>query len=318
MEPEDLIIRYFTGELSAEEQEQLLAVLESDSGAMEVFREYSEMQQSMPVKDNDYTVAYKEFLEKAVPAERKARTVKVMPAISLAAAAVAAILFVVYFTLPQKQESTFFAAIGQNESLQLPDNSEVQLHLGSELAYITDFTENREVVLRKGEAYFEVEKDTAHPFRVTTPDAVITVHGTGFNVKIDSMNHTTSVTVLHGKVSVAAKESNEIEYLGKKQKAVLAQGAKFFTKPENASENELSWFTNKLVFKSCPMPEVIQSLNNHFGSNLVIEGNSLDSCKLNATIDDPDLQEIIEMLKVAFEVQLTKKDNKQILKGPGC
>src|ERR1700738_4424293 len=64
--------------------------------------------------------------------------------------------------------SEFVARLGARTKLVLPDNSQVWLNSGSRLNYQNDFnTYSREVEL-EGEAYFDVAKDSEHPFIVHT------------------------------------------------------------------------------------------------------------------------------------------------------
>jgi len=318
IDPEELVIGYYTNKLTAQEQERLLSLLQSDPAVEQMFREYSAMQSSLPAKEIDYTSAYGEFLSKIEDEKPKGKTISLYRISAAVAAVAATVLVALYMVIPGKTEFTTVLASTEIKEVKLPDNSVVNINAGTDMAYSSEFAGDRSILLNKGEAYFEVATDSLHPFVVETPDAVIRVLGTGFNVKIDSLKHTTAVTVLHGKVSVAGKENNKAKILIMNQKATLVQGADEFSEPAVANINELAWQTNKLVFKSCPMPEVVETLNSFFGCKLEIQGSDLDSCRVNATINEPDLQEILGMLKLAFDVELIKKNNKQILKGPGC
>jgi transmembrane sensor len=95
---------------------------------------------------------------------------------------------------------------GGKYSVRLPDGTRVWLNAASTLHYPTSFTgaANREVEL-KGEAYFEVAKDAAHPFRVRVDDkAGVEVLGTQFNVNAYAEAR---VVLVEGKVKVGGRES---------------------------------------------------------------------------------------------------------------
>ena len=83
--------------------------------------------------------------------------------------------------------------------LTLPYGSTVWLNAGAELSYPVTFGRRREVRL-KGEGYFEVAHDAAHPFVVTTGKVATRVVGTEFNV--DATGDTPRITLVSGRVDV--------------------------------------------------------------------------------------------------------------------
>ena len=95
------------------------------------------------------------------------------------------------------------APLGKRASVTLPDSSTVVLNAGSTLRYVSIYgATDREVQLR-GEAYFVVRHDAAHPFRVRANNAVIQDVGTRFVVRAYDDAHGTIVVVAEGAVGVA-------------------------------------------------------------------------------------------------------------------
>lgn len=73
--------------------------------------------------------------------------------------------------------------LGSRTEAILPDGTHVWLNSGTELSFMYDKRKGvREAVL-DGEAYFEVMRDTLHPFVVETKELSVKVLGTKFNVK---------------------------------------------------------------------------------------------------------------------------------------
>jgi transmembrane sensor len=91
--------------------------------------------------------------------------------------------------------------------LTLPDNSNIQLMPGSSISYIQPFGQNfREINLR-GEAFFNVAKDSLHPFIVYAGGISTKVLGTQFLVTAFSKENTIRVALFSGKVFVEPADS---------------------------------------------------------------------------------------------------------------
>jgi len=77
-------------------------------------------------------------------------------------------------------------AVGQRDSIILSDGSKVILGPGSELTVSAAYAAGTREVTVRGDAFFEVKHDAAHPFTVRTADALIQDIGTAFTVHSDS------------------------------------------------------------------------------------------------------------------------------------
>ena len=126
------------------------------------------------------------------------------------AAAAAGILLVSLATLAgaywlgsHARVQTFATGHGEERSLQLPDNTLVQLD--SDSAITIRFNEGqRRVVVDRGQAFFKVSKDPARPFSVQVGDSLIRDIGTAFNVYQRTVD--TTVTVAEGRAVDAGGE----------------------------------------------------------------------------------------------------------------
>ena len=66
--------------------------------------------------------------------------------------------------------------------ITLPDGTTVKLNANTRIEYPQHFSAGTREVRLSGEAFFEVTKDTLHPFRIETINAAVEVLGTSFNV----------------------------------------------------------------------------------------------------------------------------------------
>lgn len=90
---------------------------------------------------------------------------------------------------------------GGHFSLQLPDGTTVWLNASSSLKYPTAFEKER-VVEITGEAYFEVARNPAMPFRVKFRNTFIEVLGTSFNINTYTDEPAANATLLSGSIRI--------------------------------------------------------------------------------------------------------------------
>lgn len=96
--------------------------------------------------------------------------------------------------------------VGGEYQLQLPDGSRVILNSASELKFPVRFAPGIREVHLTGEAYFQIQKDTARPFVVYTDKTAVRVLGTEFNVLAYPEETETQITLVEGRVEVRVSE----------------------------------------------------------------------------------------------------------------
>ncbi len=137
--------------------------------------------------------------------------------------------------------NTLSTTKGETYQVRLPDNTLVILNSASSLTYATSLnTKGERMVGLKGEAYFEVAKDEAHPFIVKTDRQEVKVLGTHFNVSSYSADNEVKTTLLEGKVSVTAMKINKSEFLIPGQQSVLSEN-EFYIKDKVDIEEAVAW-----------------------------------------------------------------------------
>ena len=96
---------------------------------------------------------------------------------------------------------------GLDCQLKLPDGTRVWLNADSKITFPNHFVNKERNVKVEGEAYFEVTKDSKHPFVVCTDYFTTTVLGTVFNINAYTPK-TASVVLVCGSVAVKPKQGN--------------------------------------------------------------------------------------------------------------
>ena len=95
------------------------------------------------------------------------------------------------------------STLAETRNITLPDQTTIVLNRYSSLSYPKRFRGKERKVRLEGEAYFEVSKDTAHPFKVETGTVRVQVLGTHFNIDAYPEDTEIKTTLLEGSVSVS-------------------------------------------------------------------------------------------------------------------
>ena len=143
----------------------------------------------------------------------------------------------------------------------LADGTKVWLNADSKLRFPVSFTAERREVYLEGEAYFEVAKDSEHPFIVHISRGAIEVLGTGFNVRDYREEQKTVTTLVQGKVVYRSERQPGREIM-------LEPG--FQIKDEEGGSLQprkvdvilyTGWKDGKYVFENATLEEIMQVLS---------------------------------------------------------
>jgi transmembrane sensor len=196
------------------------------------------------------------------------------------------------------------------KNITLKDGSKIVLQNGSTLKVDIKFGEKDSRLLGLvGQAFFEVERDTAKPFIITTPMSEIKVLGTSFNV--NSSNIDSKVMVNSGKVQVSNIQSHN-DIILVKSEGVVDDG-KVMHKSSFTNDNYLAWFTGKFKFNGVEIEGVIKDLNTFYNNKFQVSKSFNSACQLTADFDNQAIEDVVEVLTLSCEVSVKKDDNHYIV-----
>lgn len=136
----------------------------------------------------------------AATSQRRSNAIRAAAATVILAVGIGAVLGIRSFVLSGEDGGRFTTAIGEQRRVVLPDGSGVRLNTDTEIQFRSSDAA-RQVVLVRGEAIFDVEKDPVRPFRVKSDAALMEAIGTRF--KVHRRRQRTVITVLEGRVAVS-------------------------------------------------------------------------------------------------------------------
>ncbi len=209
----------------------------------------------------------------------------------LASAAFIAIIISLYYFNGQSKSLPVFQSDEKVNHFVLQDNSEVWLNNNSLLAHLEDFEISRMVSL-EGEAFFEIEHNTANPFIIElNNNEFIKVIGTSFKLVNDASNF--DLILYTGKLELHAL--NRIINLEQGDRITRVNGS--YVKLKDRDFNASSWKTDELLFDNTSFPDVIKDLENHFHINIQINDEiNYANCSLYAKYKNQSLDSILEEL----------------------
>jgi transmembrane sensor len=166
---------------------------------------------------------------------------------------------------------SYSTPVGGHETLKLSDGSRIELNTNTQVRLATvDGT--RQVWLDRGEAYFQIKHDPAHPFVVIAGARQITDLGTKFLVRDDAK--TIEVALLQGRVRFDnGNRSGPLNSVALKPGDVVmasAESVSVTKQPIKKLENELSWRQGLLVFNYTTLADAAAEFNRYNVKKIVV------------------------------------------------
>lgn len=222
----------------------------------------------------------------------------------LYAAAAVVLLLVGFSYVYVTSGETFKTGYGNQQTVLLPDGSEVILNAKSSLSFQTySWNTNRSVSL-DGEAYFNVKSGAK--FTVTTSSGTVEVLGTAFNVFTG--DDLFEVKCHEGKVKVTSKTE---------QTTILTQGNAFSaiegkTTSWNFDIHNPTWREGESNFREMPLKRVITALQDQYKIQFVLEDIDTSE-RFTGSFSHTNLKLALRTVFVPMEISYTFKGEKIIL-----
>lgn len=192
---------------------------------------------------------------------------------------------------------------GRQFNLELSDGTRVWLNSSSSITYPTSFSANYRKVILTGEAYFEVAKDKARPFRVSVQDMQVNVLGTHFNVKAYEDEADIKTTLLEGSVLLIRKDKKVLLKPGQQGKQKKAGD---IVVCENVNLNEvMSWKNGLFYFENASLETVLKQLSRWYDVDVVFEKgvpNRTFEGEIQRNLKLSQVLTILEKNKIHFKI----------------
>ena len=198
--------------------------------------------------------------------------------------------------------------VGGEYSLVLSDGTKVFLNADSELKYPVEFSDGKRIVDLKGEAYFEVHKDSLRPFVVRMNGAEVTVLGTSFNVNTYGDDGQIYTTLVNGSVRVSSVKNGQAEVLKPGMQSVMDVQSGQLTVREVDVEPYVAWREGRFVFRAMTLDLIMRQLQRWYDFEVFYQNSELKDYEFRGVIKrDMDLDKVLSVIKATTNVDFEVK-----------
>jgi transmembrane sensor len=198
--------------------------------------------------------------------------------------------------------------VAETRLLALADGSRVTLGARSGMDVSFDGV-RREVTMKRGQAFFEVEHDAARPFTVIAGDAEIRVTGTKFDVHW--IGDTVAVSVLEGRVELRKRRlipigSTQAErVLTAGTGADLAEGEAFSAvSPMTVTPGE--WRRGRLFYSETSLSEIVADVQRYSATPIRIAQPSVGGLKVTTSFRADNVDQFVSNIEASLPVAATR------------
>lgn len=331
-----LLIKYFEGACTPEEEQEVLTYLAGQNHArLEELMQESWAQ--LPADDigEAITTRMLSALEKQTYGRQQAHATAAIykqpvkwwrhwPRLAAAILIFAVVGTAVWLSWPQGKKElvklewkTIYNTRNGVQVAVLPDSSRVWISPESKLSYafIPGREKERSVQL-EGEAFFDVAHDASRPFVIYTGPVATRVLGTAFNVEAYSREETVRVSLVRGAVAMASSDS--VGQYSAKALATIAPGemisynrrSKDHVREKMKITDPAEWLKGSLVFNDIPLTDALQRVAARY--HLIIHyakgvETALTSKRLTAIFRNESCKEILNNMLFVYDCYIQQQ-----------
>lgn len=327
---EDILLKYFSNQLTESDEKELLEWLESDLANKKTLYRMADWWATahVPLFVSDRESDFREHLKKLsnqTATTQKKQSIDLSIWYKIAASILVLLTVGISFfywgknqqPAPQTAYYKTSVPLGSQSKIILPDQSTVWLNAGSSLTYYEDHNNQTRNTTLEGEGYFEVSPDPDKPFVVNSEDMHITVLGTSFNLKAYKEEATIDLVLISGKVDVnLTKDMGHIENHVLSPNQLLA-----YNREEQAIEvsavfasNYGKWRNRILRFDEKSFNQLAKDLERIYNTPIEIKSKLLIKESFSGSFSyDYSLDQILKEIDVEKKYKWRYKDKKLII-----
>jgi transmembrane sensor len=213
----------------------------------------------------------------------------------------------------------FRTAIGERSSITLSDGSSVVLNTNSRIE-VRYTSEQRNVRLISGQAWFQVARNPERPFVVEAGDQRVTALGTAFDVRVDGRD-SVQVTLAEGKVSVEPILSPLARLIGAPAVPQLLVAGEALIVSEDAPAEKIkadltkltSWRQGQVVFDNDTLASAIAEINRYSARRIELADPALGELRVSGVFKAGHSESFVETVTGHYPLRVVSSDEARIL-----
>jgi transmembrane sensor len=186
---------------------------------------------------------------------------------------------------------------GGQYQINLPDGSRIWLNAASSLRYPVVFSDNERKVELKGEAYFEIAKNMASPFRVVSNNQIVEVLGTHFNINSYPEEGSVKTTLLEGSVKIRSGNKSAILRPGQQ-----SQVGNSINVTQADIYETVAWKNGKTQFSNADIKTIMRMLSRWYDVEVQYQGEMIETGFGGSVSRSKNISEILKLLELTGDV----------------
>ncbi len=226
------------------------------------------------------------------------------------AGAIAVVGAATYRLMPH--EKSYTTQVGGHEILALKDGSQIELNT-STIVRVSKNTAERKVWLDRGEAYFRIKHDAAHPFVVMVGGHRVTDLGTTFLVRRN--RDSVKVALIEGLARFDGGNANSQHAMLKPGDVVVASDEHMSLKRENTAgmAEGLSWRHGLLIFQYTTLADAAAEFNRYNVRKLVIADPAVGRMKIVGTFATNNVAAFADVAEDVLHLKVTNTEDQIVI-----
>ncbi len=231
------------------------------------------------------------------------------PALLLRVAAAAALVAMLgggaFYALKTPRDRIYATQIGGHETVRFADGTQIELNTNTALRARMNSNE-RTIWLERGEAFFKVKHNAAHPLTVIADGRRIVDLGTQFLVRRDGPR--VKVALFEGRVRVGKTDLTPGE-------EAIATPTALSVKHKSIEDltNEIAWRNGVLVFRGATLADAAKAFNRYSTKKLIVNDPQIAGQIVGGTFRTNDLEGFTSVVQELLGLNVAKTGNRIVI-----
>ncbi len=195
---------------------------------------------------------------------------------------------------------SYQSKVAERQMVNLQDGSEILLNADTQLS-VSFSAKQRSISLKKGEAYFDVQKDPQRPFVIGTQWGDIQVVGTEFNV--DQTAQGVEVSVYEGQVQVTSLHGDTTMLQVGEMARLTADNIEVSV--FQAENQGADWMSGQLIVQGHSIQYVVDQLNRYSKQPIYLAPDVRD-VKISGAFEVEKIEQSLNLLTEISGLQLSQ------------